>query len=473
MPSADISIVPSASGQPKSVARLVAVIGRCSTTSTPAVYAFDTPGTVTDEVGYGPGPDLAMAISRESGQRVLLIPCATSVAGSLSAVTETPSGSGPDITVAGTVALTPWDTLQCAIKVVKAGAVATAKVRISLDDGLTYGPTITTAATYAIPRTGITVTFPAGTYVLDTVYTFSTTAPTPAAADVDAAIAVAVAGTQKPSIIVLAQTDTTTVSETVAMINQLETTASTALATSKVPIRCFVSAHPDATDSGLETAIVALDADRVCLFAGDAYISSGYASATMRRPACWAGAIKAAKNRFSSDLGNGNDGPLSYVQDYTRNEFTATTKLRDARCCVLETRPGSTGVFFSRGVTLGDPAIVYTDLNLCRVVDEAYRICQPLLNQEVNNDPVLKANGTISDDDAERVEAKLGDALEQGLLKPSDGVPHASAVEALVDRANVMATSEDLAVTISVQKKAQQKSVTGTIGISPTSSASA
>lgn len=472
MPSADITIVPSASGQPKSTARLVCVIGRCSGTSTPAVYAFDSPGTVVDSVGYGPGPDLAMAISRESGQHVLLVPCATTVAGSFSAVTETPAGPGPAVTVAGTVANTPWDSLSVAVKIVKAGAVATAKFRVSLDDGLTYGPTRTTAATYTIPNTGIVVSFPAGTYVLDTVYSFSCEAPTPAPADVDAAITVALAGTQKPSIIVLAQADVSEAA-TLAMATQMKTSLATALSGSKVPVRGITSAHPDAVDATLETTFASFDGERAPCAAGDCYISSGYFSGSPQRPAGWAAAIKCAKNRFSSDLGNGADGPLSYVNDYTRDEFYATTKLREARFIVLETRPGSTGVFFSRGITMADASSVYTDLNIGRVVDEAYRICQPLLNQEVNNDPVLKPNGTISDDDAERVEAKLFAALEQGLLKPADGVPHASNVEALVDRANVIATTEDLRVTISVQKKGQNKTVTGTIGISPTSSATA
>jgi len=469
MPAASLSIVQSASGQPKSIARVIAVIGRCSAVSTPAVYAFDTDTTVPDELGNGPLVEATMALVREGGQRVLAIPCATGVAGSLTAVTETPAGTGPAITVAGT----PYDSLDIVVRVVRGGVIGTSKFRVSLDDGLTFGPTLTTAASYLIPKTGITITFGVGTYVINTDYTFSSTAPAPTTAEVASAINVLLAGTQQASLILLAQTDTTTVTETLAMANQLDTSMESARL-AKQYVRAMLSPNVDAADADIATSFgpgAAIDAERVVLVPGDAYISGGNLAGSMRRPAAWAAAIKSARNRLSSDLGNGADGPLPFVNDITRDEFTSTVKLReDGRATVLETRPGSDGFFFARGVTLASAGSIFSDLNIARVIDEACRVAQPLLNQEVNNDPLLKANGTISDDDAERIEAKLYDALELALLKPADGVAHASSVEVLVDRSNVIATTEDLRVTISVQKKGQNKTVTATVGITSTAS---
>ena len=224
MPSANISIVQSASGQPKSIARLIAVIGRCSSVATPAVYAYDSDASIPTELGDGPAVECAMAIARESGQRVLVVPCATTVAGSMTAVTETPAGTGPAVTVTGT----PNDHFDVVCKIVKAGTIGVAKFRVSLDDGASYGPTLLTAATYLIPKTGVTLNFAAGTYVLDTEYTFTTTEPTPAPADASAAVTVLLASGQKASGIIVAQFDPAA-ADTLAMATQLKTDMASAL----------------------------------------------------------------------------------------------------------------------------------------------------------------------------------------------------------------------------------------------------
>lgn len=469
MPAATLNVVKSASGQPKSSARTIAVIGRCSAVPTPAVYQFDSDAVIPSSLGDGPAVELGMAISRIGKQRVIIVPCATTgVVGSLTAVTETPAGTGPAVTVTGT----PNDSLWVVVKIVKAGPRGTAKFRVSIDDGQTYGSTLLTGATYLIPRTGITLNFATGTdYVLDTLYTFESVAPAPSAADVDAAITVLRASGKKFSLIVLAQADATA-AESRSMANQLKTSMESARA-ARIYLRAMLSAGVDVADGDIVTAFDGIDAERVVLAAGDAYLGGGSIKGSFRRPAVWAAAIKAARDRFSSDLGNGNDGSLDFVDDYTRDEFTATVKLReDAHATVLETRPGSEdGIFFARGLTLaGDPAAnVYTDLNIARVMDEACRIVQPLLNREVNNDPDLKPNGTPTDAYADDVETMLNNALNDGLILTADGVKHASSALSKVDRSNVIATSEDLRVDLEVQKKGQNKTVTATIGISSTS----
>lgn len=468
MPAATLNVVKSASGQPKSASRIIAVIGRCSA-ATSGVYSYDSDAAIPTELGEGPAVELGMAISRISGQRVLVCPVATTgVAGSLTAVTESPASTGPAITVTGT----PNDSLWVVVKIVKAGPRGTAKFRVSLDDGVTYGPTLTSAATYLIPRTGITLNFATGTdYIIETLYTFASVAPAPSSAEVDAAISALRASKKKVALIVLAQADASA-AETRSMANQLKTSMESARAARQY-LRAMLSAGVDVADADIVTAFDGIDADRVVLGAGDVYLGGGSIKGSFRRPAIWAAAIKAARNRFSSDLGNGNDGSLDFIDDYTRDEFFASTKLReDAHATVLETRPGSEdGVFFSRGLTLaGDPTTnVYTDLNIARVMDEACRIVQPLLNQQVNNDLDTKPNGTLTDDAADGVENALDTALIAGLIETADGIKHASFVKSKVDRNNVIADSEDLRADIEVQKKAQNKTVTATIGISSTS----
>lgn len=89
----------------------------------------------------------------------------------LSAVTSVGT-SPPVVTVGGT----PADHWPFKVKITLGGALATAKFQYSLDGGATYnGADILTAATYAIPETGVTLAFPAGTYNVDNEYTFSST----------------------------------------------------------------------------------------------------------------------------------------------------------------------------------------------------------------------------------------------------------------------------------------------------------
>jgi hypothetical protein len=206
---------------------------------------------------------------------------------------------------------------------------------------------------------------------------------------------------------------------------------------------------------------------------GDAYISGGNHGGNFRRSASWALAIRCAVERFSSDAGNGNDGSLSYVADITRDEYTASTKLRSFRHTVIETRPQSEGFWFVRGVTLAATGSVFADLNLCRVMDEACKIIQVDLNREVNNDPLLKANGTIDTGTAEAIENTMTTNLENALVRPRTGVPHVSRLVVTVDKTNVISTSRDLRVTFEIQPRGQNETVTGTVGFVSTLQAAA
>lgn len=86
-----------------------------------------------------------------------------------SAVTQT--GSGPLVTVTGT----PTIDVYGRVKVIAGGIVGAATFQYSLDGGATWSATITTAATYALTGTGLTLGFPAGTYVVGTTYAWTST----------------------------------------------------------------------------------------------------------------------------------------------------------------------------------------------------------------------------------------------------------------------------------------------------------
>lgn len=94
-------------------------------------------------------------------------------------------GSTGAISVSGA----PVDTWPVTILVTRAGAAGTAAIRVALDDLLTYGgeEIIPGGGTYAIPDTGITLTF-TGTFAVGDTFTFATVGPVSTTGDLSAAL---------------------------------------------------------------------------------------------------------------------------------------------------------------------------------------------------------------------------------------------------------------------------------------------
>jgi hypothetical protein len=563
MAGANLTFLESAAGRiATTAANVLVVIGAASLATTNGVYVFEDDGQIESSVGYGRGAELAAAICR-AGARCVLVNPATGVAGTIGAVTETPLGSGPTLTVAGT----PLDDLNIAVKITKAGAAGDGQFQVSTDDGGEYGPTreipsptagtmlgtidlntitpsslntktlivtpdgggsvtitfasvstiadiisqvaagagftasnaggflkITsdttgatssiligagtanadlgfTAATsntglasvYPIPATGITITFPVGSYLLDTVYTFatkaarSTTAELVAAAEAARVSAVAFAG------FAIAQTELDAASSRV--VADALKAKQNSLLTQKRPLFFLMGVPFDVTDTSVKDAFLTMNERGVAVAAGDCFIRGNSLLGAQRRSFAWEAAILCATRRFSSDIGNGADGPISEIVDWTRDETEATVKLRDFRFIVLETRSGDkTQAFVARGLTMALQSSRYTDLNLLRVAYQVATVAQKRFDLEVNNDRVLRKDGRISEAEAEAIERSMTGELDKEFVAPPKGQPHLSVVETKVNRDEQVSTTDNLTATISMLPKSQQKTVSVTLG---------
>lgn len=91
----------------------------------------------------------------------------------LSAVT--PSGTTPPaVTITGT----PLAAVsQVQVDILVGGLRGTATFRYSIDGGATFSGSNPTAATFAIPNSGLTINFPTGTYNADNLYTATSSNP--------------------------------------------------------------------------------------------------------------------------------------------------------------------------------------------------------------------------------------------------------------------------------------------------------
>lgn len=85
-----------------------------------------------------------------------------------------PSGSPPSVTISGNYT----SVYTGIVKITLGGSRGTATFKYSLNGGSTWSADITTAASYAIGTTGLTLTFGTGTYVLNDQYTWYTVAAT-------------------------------------------------------------------------------------------------------------------------------------------------------------------------------------------------------------------------------------------------------------------------------------------------------
>jgi hypothetical protein len=576
--SIDVTIQQKSSTLAPSAVNTVALIGYFNPASGYAantVYAVESPGNAA-ACGDGPGVMCAAMVTRASGRKCLLISPTTS-GGACGAVTETPSGTGPTITLSGT----PYYKLgRVAVKIVTAGLPGVGQFKIA-KDGYTYGEildipaepkatlvgtidlstitlstlngttlivtasvggaqtiTFTTpadvaavavqantqttnmtwsirqgkylvveddvpgatsslsvdasstgdllvgitgtaagaASTYLIPNLGVTVTFPASSaYVLDTIYSFATTCPVPSTANVDTAVdALRNSGYKFAQIFNLFDGvdsyDTLAHADALkAKLDGLEGYGIYALGNAGAP-------YSD-SDATVKAAFVAntYTKGQVTIYAGDIYVDGGGSDTGMpgkyRVSSAWYAAAWKAKYRYSSNAANGQYPPIDgfYIlspdgSTYVRDETTATTKLRDFRFSVLETRPTEpTGPWFARDISRASAISLFRHPNLGAVVRRAVTVALTVLATFDNDDPPTNADGTITEARARIMEGAIGAPLRTDLLDP---VPaHASSVTVQVDRAHDVTSDDNLPITVSVQSKGQIETISLTVNL--------
>lgn len=123
-------------------ANVVLRAGVCSSGTNNARYEIDPGQDPTPDLGYGPLAAACAQGSRLGGAKQIALKVPATTAGTIGSVTETPSGTGPTITVAGSsfdsVTNSPYDAYKVRAKVLAGGAVGTARIGVNHDGGLSY-----------------------------------------------------------------------------------------------------------------------------------------------------------------------------------------------------------------------------------------------------------------------------------------------------------------------------------------------
>lgn len=154
------------------------VIGTSSDGTVAAPYASTSPQNLVTQFGYGPLVEAAAMIAAVGGVPVC-VKATSATAGASGAVTPGASNTGTSVMTFSVGAA--FDTYMILVTCVVAGTVGTGPVgiTISLDAGRTTSAQINlgTATTYAIPNTGLTLSFTAAAMALGDTYTAGTTEP--------------------------------------------------------------------------------------------------------------------------------------------------------------------------------------------------------------------------------------------------------------------------------------------------------
>lgn len=293
----------------------------------------------------------------------------------LSAVTETGT-TPPDLTVAGT----PVDYYDAIVDIVLGGVLETATFRYSLDGGTTYSSTITTpAATYLIPNTGITITFTAGTYNADNIYTFN--------------------------------------SGNAAGMRTFADALSTHMTTALTKNR-FVFSNveaPDDTKTRLIAAMASFADYRVTYSGGYAKIADILTANIVKRSASWVINTRIAAVKPSRSPARFDSGPLKNVTSILHDE-NVSPQLSAQRFQTLRTHLDVQGFFVTKDPTGAPTGSDFTYLANLRVINNASRALRLAQLKFLEEDlPVDAVTGKITEIMARGIDSFCADAVKNAL----------------------------------------------------------
>lgn len=164
------------------------VLGVCSgaaSTSANTVYTYNSAADLLNGHGEGPGVEAGARHLTRCGGPIRYIEMTQSADGSLGSVTT----NGSSLATIVDNSSTPYNWFELKFKIILGGAVGTATFQYSLDGGRNYSATYTTAASFTVPNSGISVTMSSGSgdFIADEVYSGTATGPIYTATEMDSA----------------------------------------------------------------------------------------------------------------------------------------------------------------------------------------------------------------------------------------------------------------------------------------------
>jgi hypothetical protein len=429
------------------------------------LYAFTDLQTVKDTLGVGPLPESIADALRAGASPVYGIRLNASVAGVAAAVVPGAGNTGlGSLTKAGA----PLDAFRIVVEIIKGEdkiADAVGSFKYSLDNGNTWSKEIAIPAggVYAIPSTGVTVTFVnAGGLVnsfkaADT-FAIACTAPYYVANDLSDSLASLLLEQLAWSLVhIIGQAANGAGSA--AMVAAVETIMETAESDDAIYARAIMEMADD-TDANLKAAFVAVVAPRVIACAGFADVASALSARIDKRSSGTAIASRLASTAVHVHPGEVDLGALTQVQALYRDE-RKTPALDDAHFCTLRTIRGRRGFFITRGWTLADPTSDFRTVMNARVIDKACTIAHDRALAYLNKDLRVDVNsGQLDARDANAIEADLARQLSNNMTSKGE----CSGAALVLDRTHDILSDSTLVGEVRVVPKGYAETISLTVG---------
>lgn len=465
------------------------VIGTCIGGTANIPVATTNPATLVSNFTAGPLVEAAGLVC-QAGGTVIAIKAATSAPGTATSVVPTVTG-GSTTTITLTLNGThgAYDDYYAQILCATGGTIGSTGIQfqVSLDAGRTYGAIISlgTATTYAIPNTGITLNFAAGTLVAGDYWRFSTTAPAWNTAGVQAALVAlgasqyAIAGWGSTHIVgvssAAAAASFQTYLDSLAaqfLFTRAIITARDALA----PVAWGGSGETETTwINSLATAFSATSAKRICVGGGyyntpTPYPNSAAGSPSYRRPLSWSDAVRRVLVPPQRRGGRVKDGALTNItvdpatdpgDGFVYHDERINPGLDAARFMAAMTWPKKTGFYIVHENLMSPVGSQFTELVLGNVIDIACDIGYATGVSEISDDLRLTSTGTLFATDALILQGTIDGALAAGMTN----VAMVSAAYSSVSQtANVGATNV-IPIDISILPRGYVDSIVETINL--------
>lgn len=409
-------------------------IGLCTSGPIDTPIGFGDPEAVRSTFGRGPLVEALVEAIERTGNPVIGIRATQASPGSIDAFTQT--GTSPLITATGSA---PEDAFDVRVEILVGGDETEAEFRYSLDGGDTWSQPIAAAASYVIPDSGITIQFPAGTYVVGELYSATCTPPAFDVTGLGTALDAAFASAEQWRLVhVVGFTADAAAAATVATAVAAKMDAAEAL----YRYAYAVLEMPDVSDADLQTEFAAFASPRVMLCAGFTELVSAVSTRVYKRPAAWPIVARIMSVPVSRDPGAVEDGGLAGIRSLYRDE-DKTPGLDAAGFCVLRTYKGRPGYFVTRGTMSAAPTSDFRSSPNRQVMDVASRVAYEALLAYINVDlRVNEETGTLLEIEARRIESRVEGRLNDALISPEP--PDASAVQFVVSRSEPILSTETL-----------------------------
>ena len=396
-----------------------------------------------------------------------------------------PAGTGPAI---GTQTSSPVDSYPTVlVTVTLGGALGTSQFTYSLDNGFATSAIITTTGggTYAIPNTGVYLTFSGSATAGDT-YTFQCAGPTFVSGDFTTANT-ALQSTYLNSFFASMIGVVGSVASAAAWGTQVAAGETQALAFNALNLypRYFMGGPtvgtvlPNAgsitvdaadTDSTVITQRAGMAAPHVCPCAGDGFLVSPFTGLRFRRNAVWAAIARSARVVASQSIAAYADGGQTGWAALVRDDFANGLTFQLAGITSLQTFGSGSAIFINGGFMATVSTSDYYTLTNARVIDQGSVFAVSAAKQYIQAKiPTQTRNGiagTIREDYAQRIESAVNTSVSSG-LNIGTGIATANAVAAVctVSRTNNIFSSGQLIINEAIQPFGYPSLVVVNIGL--------